>query len=460
MQSGDDGTIVLDLRRATIALNSRILKGTTPKTFAFVCLLAWARRHELGGNGAWVTRDQVAALPEWQGVRKPSSLNAHIRREVRRVNHLRRNIIETPARSALKGPFRLRLRPTLSSRHAGLLDHRFGSGIGTPELASTIDLLNWLEAVEPIWRGWHSFDKKKVALSESPSNMILLPGRFALGGAQVIDVGAAASTLGHIDQARRLREMGATRKVHLSLESALQTAEKEVDPQIRMSLRAASLLQKGWLFYSRGKIPRAWTSLQAVFDLLKGDGHLRIRAQALSLRSLMLRQKGDFRGALDDVRLAARCWLVEMDLYHLFSVFHNLGCLLAEQAEEEADPTRQLHLREEAIRSCQRSFDYCREYSVGLNSVLPKIQIANLKTKIGSLEDAKRYADEAFEYAMSKGNLPEARLAHYQRIKVRMVGHQWGEAQRVHTESLRATPSPRMREDLSRDFVALRERLR
>lgn len=252
------------------------------------------------------------------------------------------------------------------------------------------------------------------------------------------------------------RERSRYRDCERALHRALTEAERESDAQVRANLIASCHLQRAWLLYIRKRRQQTDECVQLVFDTLKGYGHLKIRAQALSLRSLLHRHAKRFDLAVEDLSLAAQCWLTEFDLHNLFSVFHNLGCLLSEQAEEEVNHARKRHLREEAVRSCELSFRYCRTYRVGLNSVLPKIQIANLKTKLGDMHAAERYAEEAFSYALSRGNFVEARMAHYHRLKIRLLTKRPNEARSVHIAFLSELNDMSIRDLINTDYFVLR----
>src|SRR5690606_18765223 len=116
--------------------------------------------------------------------------------------------------------------------------------------------------------------------------------------------------------------------------------------------------------------------------------------------------------ALHDLSVAAECFAAEADVYHLFSVYHNLSCLVAERAAGDADDVRRQELLRQAIVYARRSDDYCRRYGVGQNSIVTRLLLASLYGNLGEHEDAAEWAQRARDDAMSRKNWAEAVSAH------------------------------------------------
>jgi tetratricopeptide (TPR) repeat protein len=415
----------LDLAGSRLSFGERVV-DLTPKALALVGLLTLARLLDYEGDrSCWVTPEEVATAPEWDSERSVLSLRAQIRREIKRLAKLGIDVIDARDGELLKGPFRLKVFPTRNWRDLDRLVKRFGPGM-MPTSQTPEGLFQWLEAAEPVWRTAYYFDKPGEVLSDAVD--LACPDERH---------GPIAASVAFITRARRLREMGENAEAEDALKHALAALKAEKNTNIRSHLEASCYLQQGWLDYRRKRFVDAERSVQIAMKVLDGHPHLTVRGKIFSLRSLLRRRRKRFDDALQDLRRASECWLVEVDLYGLFSVFHNLSCLLSEQASYETDHDRRQALLKQAIVYCQKSKDYCHQYKLGQNSVMSTIQLASLYTRTGDAEKAMVHADEAFEEAKEKDNRSEALMAHYHRVRIRLWKGNFAEADAIQEHFLK-----------------------
>ncbi len=354
--------------------NDECRVALTMRSRAFVEFLAWAKEGEVAGqHSGWVPIDDIASLPEWIGERSRASLRSQVRREIKALHDAGFDLIEAPARKLLCGPFRLREALQLPASVTEQLERRFGSWQSAPIRA--MDLVMRLEGAERLWRRAFLFDKAEEILS---FNLDL--------DEPVHGAGPMFATIELIDRTRRLRDLGNFESAHAAIETALATAEKETNNHLRSNLRASCHFQKGWLLRKEKRYQEAEGALQKALDALEGGGHLRVLGQILSLRALLRARVGRFEEAFHDLQVAGDYWLIEGDLYNLFSVYHNVGYILIKQADAAGNASLREKVLRDAIFCCSKSDTYCRQFKVAQNSVISLIQLAALHTRVGEFD--------------------------------------------------------------------------
>lgn len=398
---------------------------TSRKAVSLLLLLA-ARRLDDSSQSAlgWVSLADVSALPEWAGARTSSSLAAQVRREIKGLHLVSPGLVDSPQGAKLKGPFRLSQpprvdRPTrlqLAQIHAPIRAH------GTVVTSET--LYSRLEQTEPVWRAGHYFDKPGEAMSSLPT-----------AGNNFADDPLPAA-LAWLGSAKRFRELGAYRNARRALASAAAAAAQELQVPVRQYLQAACALQHAWLDYRQGDLDSAERHISVADTLATNGALLKLRGQLLNLRSLIRRSRRQYGPALDDLRHAARLFVVDGDLFHLFAVYHNLACLVADQAGAAPSKAERSAMLRTALTYSQRNEAYCRRYGVGRNSVLNKLLQIALHRKLGNLESALTVATEAEHSALDSQNFPDAMNAHRHRIGILLEGDKPGDAQAVHHATL------------------------
>ena len=211
--------------------------------------------------------------------------------------------------------------PTRHSRDTEAFVARFS--IGPAPTARTPDgLFQWLEEAEPVWRAAYSFDKPGEALSNSTD-----------WDPPDVRRGPIVTVMAFINRARRFRQVGDYEAAGDSIERARAAVTLESNLHIRAHVEASCHLQQGWLDYRRPGAPEG-----------PGPGP--------EPASLLRRHRKLYDEALEDLWLASQNFFVEVDLYNLLSVYHNLSCLLSERADGEQDLDRRyLEMRREAAET-------------------------------------------------------------------------------------------------------------
>ncbi|MCL4195342.1 MAG: hypothetical protein KJZ87_26625, partial [Thermoguttaceae bacterium] len=393
-----------------------------------------------GRRSGWVGPTEVAALPEWASDRLPASLHAQIRREVKALVRRGIDVIESRPRARMKGPFRLATLPLLDEASLRVLQERFATQTlrepPTPEA-----LRQWLESAVPVWRATLSLDRRHGGLLADMPTVQDGDGTDSL---------VSAMTL--LNRAHRFRDLAAHRQAEYAIAAARRALERERDSHLHVAVEAWCWLQEGWVHYRRADYTKSGHCVAAALEALHGYGHLRVLGRILSLRSLLCRRQGALEESVQDLWTAARYSLVENDFCNLFSVYHNLSCLLSELADREKDPGRQRELLEQAIALCKRSDWYCRRYDVGRNSVISLILLALLYERVGDTARAIEEADRACVEAAEKEDWCEALAAHRCRVRLRCaIGDREG-AHHIHRQFLQSLPSLRLATRADEDY--------
>jgi tetratricopeptide (TPR) repeat protein len=296
--------------------------------------------------------------------------------------------------------------PTVNSKDISVLEARFPGEIAEPR-RSPAELFEWLESAKPAWRSASRFDRPKERLGDS------MEGSIDHGRLEPI-----VSAMIFLQHARRYRDL---RKRHLARQSIARAYESvlkiRASHPARASLEASCHLQKAWLEY-------CWEDYElaelGVFNALKalGGRDLRVLGQILSLRSIIKRTRRQYHEALEDLRMASECWLAEADLYNLFSVYHNLGALVEQQAEDEQDQVQRIQLLGQAIEYYRKSCVYCFDNGVGQNTIVTRMKLASLYGRVGNFKDAMEQSDVGYKEAFKKENWAEAAWAHSHVIRL------------------------------------------
>lgn len=407
------------------------------KAAAFLLLLV-SRRLDVSSasNSGWVELSEIQGLREWAGARTSASLAAQVRREIKAVHHICPGCVESPAGSQLKGPFRLASVPRADRSTQQALAALFAPLASTEKAMTSDALYSWLERTEPIWRSFHYFDKAGEALSSFPTfddNANLDP---------------LAKALAAICSAKRLRELGEYDKAERELDVAAGAAEDEPHLPLRQYLQVMCALEHAWLRYRTGDLDGAERWLACTDAVATSAAPLRLRGQMLNLRSLVRRSRRLYSASLDDLRQAARLFVAEGDLLHLFAVYHNLACLIAAEAGEDPDSSRRIAMFRQALSYSQRNEAYCRHYDIGRNTVLNKLLQVGLHRELGSTHLALQVAGEAERMALDSQNFPDAMKAHRHRVSILLERQQSHEAKELHD----ATVNGLRGADLRRQF--------
>jgi tetratricopeptide (TPR) repeat protein len=223
-----------------------------------------------------------------------------------------------------------------------------------------------------------------------------------------------------------------------ALNTAATVADSEPHAPIRLHLQTLCALQQGWVYYRMGRLDRAERCVAAANLAATTGAHLRLRGQVLNLRSLIHRSRRRHGEALTDLAEAARLFMLDGDLFQLFSVYHNLACLIAAQAQSEADPLRRDEMFRRALTYSQRNDGYCRRYGIGHNSVLNKLLQVGLHRQLGDAATALRIATEAERLALDCQNIPDAITAHRHRVSILLRSGAESEARRLHRVAVMA----------------------
>jgi hypothetical protein len=242
-----------------------------------------------------------------------------------------------------------------------------------------------------------------------------------------------------------LRELGASNEAKRSLELAASAARNERFIPLRQQLQALCGLQHAWLNYRLGDLDSAERWLAAADAVALNTPQLKLRGQGLNLRSLVKRSRGLYAAALNDLWHAARLFLVEGDLFHLFAVYHNLACLITAQAERLSDSSRRSAMFRQALNYSQRNEAYCRRYGIGRNSVLNKLLQVGLHRELGNTRLALLVAADAEQLALDSQNFPDAMKAHRHRVSILLERQLLSDAKQAHKTTMSDIRDPELK---------------
>ncbi len=201
-----------------------------------------------------------------------------------------------------------------------------------------------------------------------------------------------------------------------------------------------------------GQLEVAERRLAAVDAIAASGSLLRLRGQALNLRSLIKRSRRLYTAALEDLRHAARLFVVEGDLYHLFAVYHNLACLIAAEAAEVVDESRRSTMFRLALLYSKRNEAYCRQYGIGHNSVLNKLLQVGLHRELGHWTVALHQAAEAERLALDSQNYPDAMKAHRHRVSILLEQQLLREGKEMHKATVATLRGSKLRRSFGRIY--------
>ena len=384
---------------------------------------------------------EIPNLREWAGVRTSASLAAQVRREIKAIHQVCPGMVDAPGGAQLKGPFRLTCVPSVDRRTRQALAEMYAPLDSNDRAFTSESLYSWLEQTEPIWRSFHYFDKAGEALSSSPT--------FD----DTVTLDPLALALASVGSAKRMRELGAYGKAKQALAAAATAAGNEPNLPVRQHLQVMCSLEHAWLSYRTADLDAAERWLASADAIATSGALLRLRGQMLNLRSLVRRSRGLYSASLDDLRHAARLFIAEGDLFHLFAVYHNLACLIAAEAGEEPDSSRRPAMFRQALSYSQRNEAYCRHYGIGHNSVLNKLLQVGLHRELRNANLALQAAGDAERLALDSQNFPDAMRAHRHRVAILLEGRLLREAKEVHD----ATVNTLHDADLRRQFRRIYE---
>ncbi len=433
---------VLDQATSSIKLPGRGGAVRVTRKAAALLLLLASRRLDADSSSSlgWVELSEIPNLREWAGARTSASLAAQVRREFKALHHVCPGLVEAPAGSQLKGPFRLTSPPRADRRTQEALAELYAP-LGSNEGSFTNEsLYSWLERTEPIWRSFHYFDKVGEALSSFPT--------FD----DTVTPDPLARALASIGSAKRMREVGEFEEARQALEVAAVAAHHELHLPLRQHLQVMCALEHAWLSYRTGDLDAAERWLASADAIATSGALLRLRGQMLNLRSLVRRSRGLYSASLDDLHQAARLFIAEGDLFHLFAIYHNLACLIAAEAAEDPDSSRRSDMFRQALTYSQRNEAYCHHYGIGHNSVLNRLLQVGLHRELGNTNLALQAAGDAERLALDSQNFPDAMRAHRHRVSILMERQQLSEAKEVHAATLRTLRGAVVRKQFRRIY--------
>jgi tetratricopeptide (TPR) repeat protein len=374
--------------------------GMTEKCFEMVGLLTLARVLETSGeHSGSVTSAEIATLPAWDSDRTKKSLECQIRREIKWLVSEGVNIVVTQPGQLTKGPFRLRPFPELNSSDLDQLAKQFAPWTTLPNHTAD-EIFSWLDLAVPTLESAYKFDTEGTFPTD------LMTSTFTTAHNRITVV------LGLITKARVLRETGEFTAASNALENAMAALKKERNTQIRTYLVGSVHVQQGWIAYRKEQWGDAKVAVEVALNCVAAHGHLKVRGQAYSLRSLLRRRERRFDEALQDLWQATECFHVTVDLYNLFSIYHNLSCLLSDQAIFEKDDNRRQELLEAAIKYCKASIDHSQMHKIAQNTAISNIQLAVLYIRVRNFHKAMEVADDAYRRAIALPNNREALMAY------------------------------------------------
>lgn len=419
---------VLDLAAPAATLSGRGRTFRVSRKAGALLLLLASRRLDASSASSlgWVRLSDIPNIREWAGVRTSASLAAQVRREIKAIHQVCPGMVDTPGGAQLKGPFRLTCVPHVDRPTRQALAEMYAPIDSNDRTLTGESLYSWLEQTEPIWRSFHYFDKAGEALSSVP----------AVDDTVTLDPLALA--LASIGSAKRMRELGAFGEAKQALAAAATAAESEPNLPLRQHLQVMCSLEHAWLSYRAADLDAAERWLASADAIATSGALLRLRGQMLNLRSLVNRSRGLYSASLDDLRHAARLFIAEGDLFHLFAIYHNLACLIAAEAGELSNSTRRSAMFRQALSYSQRNEAYCRHYGIGHNSVLNKLLQVGLHRELGDPNLALQVASEAEQLALDSQNFPDAMRAHRHRVAILLEGRLLREAKEVHDATVNA----------------------
>jgi hypothetical protein len=433
---------VLDYSPSAATLSSRGMAFRVSRKGAALLLLLAFRRLDASSasNLGWVGLPEIPMLREWAGARTSVSLAAQVRREVKAIHHACPGLVETRLGSQLKGPFRLTCVPHADRATRQALAELYAPLWSSGGAFTSESLYSWLERTEPIWRSFYYFDKAGEALSSLPTLD------------DTVTVDPLAKALASVGTARRLRELGEYGKAQQALAEAATAADEEPNLPIRQHLQVMCSLERAWLSYRTADLDAAERWLSSADATATCGALLRLRGRVLNLRSLVRRARGLYSASLDDLRHAARLFVAEGDLFHLFAVYHNLACLIAAEAGEDSDASRRTAMFRQALSYSQRNEAYCRQYGIGHNSVLNKLLQVGLHRELGNTNLALQVAADAERLALESQNFPDAVRAHRHRVAILLEGRPARKAKEAHDSTVSVLHDADLRDQFRRVY--------
>lgn len=436
--------------------------GISERAASLLVLLADAHVASGGTDAGKVPQQQVFGAKAWSGIQTATSRRRLVCRAVDELNRVANSLVLFRNRQKTLGPYWLASPVEVLSRSESIAHPRSDSNVHGRH--DPKDLWRWLESSEAVWRDADAFEREGR-----------LPSRARRISAEDEPL---LSALDAINQARRLRTKGQPSDAMKALASARSLAARIPRIELSTAIALQCDLQEAFTHHRR-KIGRQEAGLSAKKTLSRAmaslqrseaSGYLRLLGQFLSLRALLVRRtdlrkqtngRKKLAEAVDDLRRASECYLVEGSLYLIFSVYHNLSLLLRDTAALEDDTDEKLELKRLAVLCARKNIALCDEFHVGQNTVVSRMNLANLLNETGESEESIEQADLAFELAEKAENKLEVLDAHWLRVQLRYRAGLHTGVEALQEDFVRKA-SPRFRAALSRDYERrlLRERLR
>lgn len=369
-----------------------------------------------------LSAEAIGELPSWQPKRARSraSLGMEIRREIRALQRAGIDAIACPHRCLTTGPYWLKGRPP---------HPRSKQTDKSPRASQTaLALIRWLDITEPVWLSAHTADK---------------PGQQVTRVCDPTQISAAFGFLPRIlallDVARRMRDAGGYDTARAAAATAFALCSRISDPIVRGHLSASCHIQQAWTAYRQSDIEEADRRLAEATRTLDENGQvdLQLRAELLTVRSLIGRRRHEFDSATQDLWTALESAVACNDLRSVVRNYQNLAYLIEAIADADAEPRQIPALLEKALACSERNSQLRRRLGFGYNSVVADIHRAHLLRRLGRYEEATAVADAAFEAGRIARNWPDVEEAHFERIRIRFARGMPAGAERLQAEFIK-----------------------
>lgn len=414
--------LFVDARSLTVRQGRRSLV-VSRRCFELLKALNDARLSGAHAASWEVSLDEIGALSAWhvKRARSTASLGAEVRREIKCLQRAGLDLVACSPRCLTTGPYWLKVEPFCSHTSTGI-ETRQRTGTVTPQRFA-----RWLAISEAVWRSVYLWDKEGENLTRT------------LNAAAISDeFGPVPRVVACIDLAKRMRDAGGYDTAADASSTALRLVRKIDNPHLRTYFEATCHLQNGWTAYRRDKVPEAERFVQRGFEVLdgSGQGHLRVRGQLLTVRSLIRRRQNRYELALQDLWSSAECAFVDSDWLTLMSTYQNLSYLAEELADKSTAPQEREDLIEFALQCSDRNSQLRRQLGLGFNTVVTDIHRAHLLGRMGRYDQAIDVAEQAFESARKTRNWPNVEDAHFEMVSLRLASGDVPAAEELHSKFL------------------------
>ncbi|MFQ5801400.1 MAG: tetratricopeptide repeat protein [Candidatus Methylomirabilales bacterium] len=404
----------VSLAKASVTTWDGFTYPLTKQFFDLYLLLALRRKINDQTNG-YVETEEILLLPEWVKNDLPS-VGKQIRRHIRRMEHLQRNIIE--ATQKIKGPFRVTLIPThiqLDEGQEAILAY-LGLHLTSPK--TEVDEQALYRFAEQMTGGELAFNKGVLfeALEAYQA-----AAQAAATSEQVI---AAQTKI-----ARVYERLGRHKDALAVLDDLLQRIRAA--GQKDYFGRATTLMYLAWLHYRMRQFNEAELLSSQGLDDLRGKRHYFLMANFYNTLGKVKEAKGQSDEAQWFYQKALDYWALTDSLYGVQAAYYNLGHLWRLRADHDLltmsqggktpqlSPAlrRKYRIAEKFVDQTKR---LCEKAGVGSETSKDHIELAGIRARLGDIEDALRLIQIAETMADKAGNKPDLEEAWRLFLKIRL----------------------------------------